>query len=188
MIEALAGVAAATVAFVLLIAFAEHLLSPRSLPAALIAHGTVPRRLVRPLAGAVTAVEGALAAALVAAVVIDAPRAVLTGILAAAGVVLASYAAYTHRLLRTAGGRAVPCGCSRADTPVSGWVVLRAGVPAALALLTALRADAVVTPAESAVRFAEASIPGLVFAVLLWVLPEAMIDPDRALEGGSHGI
>jgi hypothetical protein len=188
LLEALAGVAASTVAFILLIAFAEHLLSPRSLPAALAAHATVPRRLVRPLAAAVTAAEGALALALVAAVVAGASRAVLTGVLAAAGALLAVYAAYTYRLLRTAGGRAVPCGCSRADTPISGWVVLRAGGPAALALLTGLRADAVVTPAESAAWFAEASIAGAVFAVLLWVLPEAMIDPDRAFEGGRHGV
>jgi hypothetical protein len=188
LLEALAGVATATVAFILLIAFVEHLLSPRSLPAALAAHATVPRRLARPLAVAVTAAEGALGLALAAAVVADASPAVLTGLLAASGALLAGYAAYTYRLLRTAGGRSVPCGCSRADTPVSGWVVLRAGAPAALALLTGLRAEAVVTPAESAAWFAQASIAGAVFAVLLWVLPEAMIDPERAFEGGRHGI
>ncbi|REE94877.1 MauE/DoxX family redox-associated membrane protein [Thermomonospora umbrina] len=188
MIEALVGVAAGTVALILLIACVEHLLAPRSLPSALAAHATVPRGLTRPLAAAVTALEGLLAVGLVTAVATGAGRGPLTGLLVAAGVLLTAYAAYTHRLLRASHGRRVPCGCSRADTPVSGWVVLRAAVPAVLALAAAVRADAITAPAESAARFAEASIAGAVFAVLLWVLPEAMIDPGAARREGRHGV
>ncbi|HEX2315078.1 MAG TPA: MauE/DoxX family redox-associated membrane protein [Thermomonospora sp.] len=188
MIEAVTSVAATTAALILLLGCAEHLLAPRSLPAALAAHGTVPRRLAGPLAAVVTAAEGLVGLAVAGCVVTGSGRGPLTVALAAAGVLLGAYAAYTYRLLRRAEGRGVPCGCSRADTPVSGWVVLRAAVPAVLAVGAAVGADAVVTPAESAAWFAEASVAGAVFAVLLWVLPEAMIDPGAALRDGRHGV
>ncbi|MBA9004894.1 MauE/DoxX family redox-associated membrane protein [Thermomonospora cellulosilytica] len=183
MIAALAGVAACTVAGVLLLGFAEHLRAPRALPGALAAHGTVPLPLVRPLAVIVVAVEGLLGAALTAGLATGADR--LPGLLVAAGVLLAVYATYAHRLRRGARGRAVPCGCSGADTAVNGWVVLRAGVPSALALAAAPVSGAVVVPAASAARFAEAALAGAVFAVLLWALPEAMARP--AAEGGGGG-
>lgn len=186
MIAALTAVAACTVTGVVLLGFVEHLRAPHALPRALAAHGTLPLPLVRPLATAVVAVEGLLAAALTAALATGADR--LSRALVMAGVLLAVYASYAHRLRRSTGGRAVPCGCSGADTAVSGWVVLRAGVPSALALAAAPAAGATALPAAPSAEFVEAALAGAAFAVLLWALPEAMERPVVRDQGswGSH--
>jgi len=189
-IAALTAVAACTVTGVLLLGFLEHLRAPHALPRALAGHGTVPLPLVRPLAALVVAAEGLLAAALTSAVATGADR--LPETLVAAGVLLAVYATYAHRLLRNARSRAVPCGCSGADTAVSGWVVLRAGAPSALALAAAPAAAAIALPAAPSVEFVQAALAGAVFAVLLWALPEAMERPDARERGsrwahGEHG-
>lgn len=179
MFEALTSVAASAVFLVLLIAFAEHLLSPGAMARAMTVQAVLPGALVKPLAVAGTAAEGCLAALLGFLLITGGSAVAVVPVLAAACALLTLYAVYSYRVLRASGGRAVPCGCSGTDTPISGWVVLRAGAVAALALLAAVGADAVVGPAESVTRFAEAWLAGAVFAVLLWVLPEAMLDPAK---------
>jgi methylamine utilization protein MauE len=173
--QVLTSVAANAVCFVLLIACAEHLRTPRALPAALAAHKTVPGRFVRPLSLAVTTLEGLLGVVIGLLILTEGSARVLTATLAAAAALFTVYTAYTWRLV----GRAVPCGCSRTDALISGWVVVRAAALAVLAAGAAIGAQSVVAPPESAARFAEVAIAGAAFAVLLWVLPEAMLDPTR---------
>lgn len=185
LLEALTSVAANAVFLVLLIAFAEHLRSPGAMARALTAQAALPGALVRPAAVASTAAEGALTMLLGFLLFTEGPPAALPAALAAACALLALYAAYSVHLLRTSGGRTVPCGCSSTDTPISGWVIFRASALSAVALLAAVRADTIVGPAESATRFAEAALPGAVLAVLLWVLPEAMLDPAK---GPGRGL
>jgi hypothetical protein len=180
MAEMLAGVCAGTVALVLLAAFAGHLRAPRTLPAALAAHRTVPGPLVRPVAAAAAALEGALGAATAYAVAAGRPH---TLALAAAGaaLLLAGYAAYTLYVLRTR--PSVPCGCGTGpggDAPMSGWVPGRA---AALALAS-MAAAAGAGPATEAggAHTAIAVLASVVFAVAVWLLPLAMVDPATSFE------
>jgi hypothetical protein len=173
--ELLAGVCAGTVALVLLAACAGHLRAPRALPAALAGHRTVPGPLRWPVALAATGLEGALGAVTGGALL--AGRTHLLALAAGgAAVLLAAYAAYGLYVLRTR--PAVPCGCATGpggDTPMSGWVAGRAGALAAAALGAAAGAG----PATGSHGYhaAVAVLASLVFAILLWLLPQAMFDP-----------
>jgi hypothetical protein len=177
MTEMLAGVCAGTVALVLLAAFAGHLRAPRTLPAALAAHHKVPNPLVWPVAVIAVVLEGVLG--------MDIGYAVLAGrehtlmFAAGAGAVLfAGYAAYSLLVRRTLPG--VPCGCSTGrggDAPMTGWVAVRA---AALALASLGASAGAGSALESrGAHNAITLLASVVFAVLLWVLPRAMFDPER---------
>jgi hypothetical protein len=180
MAELLAGVCAGTVAIVLLAAFAGHLRAPRTLPSALAAHRTVPDPLVRPLAAAAVAIEGVLGAATGYALVSGRPHALRLGATGAA-ILLAAYAAYGLYVLRAR--PSVPCGCTGgtggtgADTPMSGWVAGRAAALALAALATVAGAE----PAAGShgAHTAITLLASVVFAVTLWLLPQAMFDPTR---------
>lgn len=182
MSELLAGVCAGMVALVLLAACAGHLRAPRALPAALTAHRTVPGPLRWPVALAVTAVEGVLGAATGGALLAGRTH-VLALAASGAAVLLAAYAGYGLYVLRTR--PAVPCGCATGpggDTPMSGWVAGRAAALAAAALgAAALGASAGAGPAigSHGSHIAVAVLASLVFAVLLWLLPQAMLDTER---------
>ncbi|MGH3382237.1 MAG: MauE/DoxX family redox-associated membrane protein [Actinoallomurus sp.] len=177
MTEMLAAVCAGTVALVLLAAFAGHLRAPRTLPAALAVHRTVPGPLVWPVALVAVALEGVLGAYLGYAVLTGRPH---TLTLAAGGgaIMLAGYAVYALAVLRTRPG--VPCGCSTGpsgDAPMTGWVVVRA---AALAVASLGAASGAGAAADSGgAHTAIAVLASVVFAVLLWMLPLAMFDPAR---------
>jgi hypothetical protein len=177
MTEMLAGVCAGTVALVLLAAFAGHVRAPRTLPAALSAHRTVPGPLVWPVAFAAVALEGVLGACLGYAVLAGRPHALA---LAAAGgaVLLAGYAVYGLAVLRSRPG--VPCGCSTGpggDAPMTGWVVVRAAALALAGLGAASGAGA--AAGSGGAHIAITALASVVFAVLLWVLPLALFDPAR---------
>jgi hypothetical protein len=179
--EMFAGVCAGTVALVLLAAFAGHLRGPRTLPAALAAHRTVPGPLVWPVAFVAVALEGGLGAYVGYAVVAGRPHALT---LAAGGgaVLLAGYAVYGLAVLRTRPG--VPCGCSTGpggDAPMTGWVVVRAGTLALASLGAAAGAGGAAD--SGGTHTAIAILASVVFAVLLWVLPLAMFDPARRSAG-----
>ena len=77
--------------------------------------------------------------------------------------------------------RGGPCGCSRADLPMTGWVGARAAALAALALAGAVSAGPLLGPAaeRAVVLLAAAAL-----ACLLWQLPAAMHDP--ATPGGAR--
>lgn len=177
MAQLLAGVCAGTVALVLLGAFAGHLRAPRTLPAALTAHRTVPRPLIWPIAAGAVALEGVLGAGIGYAVLAGRTPP-LTLAAGAAAVLLAVYSGYGMLVLRTHPG--VPCGCSTGrggDTPMTGWVAVRAAALALASLGAAIGAGA--ASDFHGARTAIALLASSVFAVLLWALPLAMFDPAR---------
>jgi hypothetical protein len=174
----LTGVSAGTVALILLVGFAGHLLHPRTLPAALMAHRTVPGPLIWPAAVAVGALEGVLGAVTGYALLAGRPRALVLGA-TGSGLLFAAYALYGLYVLRTRPG--VPCGCAADDTPMSGWVAGRAAA-LALASVTA-SAGAGSAVASHGVHVAIAGLSSVVFAALLWSLPPAMSDPERSTVG-----
>ena len=161
------------VAATLLASGAGHLRAPAALPAALRAHGLLPAPVV--VAAAVTAAElGLGGAAAVGLLGGPGPRVALAGF-AALLALLAAYAAWVVR--RRRGG---PCGCSRADLPMTGWVGARAAALAALALAGAATAGPVPPAAELPVVLLAAAA----LACLLWQLPAALHDP--ATPGGAR--
>ncbi|WP_049565301.1 MauE/DoxX family redox-associated membrane protein [Streptomyces sp. SBT349] len=179
----LGAVTTGVVLLVLLAGCAAHLSRPAALPAALAAHRVLPARAVPLAAGAVTLAEGLLGAAGTAAL-LGRHRLGLTVVLAAAAALFTCYALYTRHTLAT--GRGGPCGCSRAEVPLSGWVVGRAWAFALLALGGALVATGPGTPPEGAAEATTAALAALTFAALLWVLPTAMAQQAGPVKGGHQ--
>lgn len=178
MITLLGTVATAVVLLILLAGCAAHLTRPTALPDALHAHGVLPERAVRLAAGATVLAEGLLGAAGTAAL-LGRQRPALAAVLGASAVLFTCYALYTRHALAT--GRGGPCGCSRADVPLSGWVVGRAWTFAALALGAAVLVAGPATPPTGPAEVATATLVALAFAVLLWVLPAAMTQPGASV-------
>jgi hypothetical protein len=164
----LVSVAAYVVLFVLVIAVAERVLAPRALPAALAAHRVVPRRAIRPVATAVTAVEALLAVLLLAGLVDEPLPLVLTG----AAVLFACYGGYAWYV--TESGRGGPCGCGGADVPMGHWVTGRAFVLAALAVVAGAARGDVLPLARFDERLLLVLLASATIGTLLWHLPAAM--------------
>ncbi|GAA4105843.1 MauE/DoxX family redox-associated membrane protein [Actinomadura miaoliensis] len=165
-----AGIAAVTVPVVLAVSLWGHARRPGVLVAAVRAHGTVPGPLVRPVAALAVAAEAVTGAGAAAGLLLGLDD-LLCACLALAAVLLGAYALYGTYVARTR-THAVPCGCAGdASTPMTGWVAVRAGALAVLALAGAVWGPpASRPPAESLIVVAM----GLVWAVLLWSLPPAM--------------
>ncbi|CAM3158716.1 MauE/DoxX family redox-associated membrane protein [Stackebrandtia soli] len=157
-----------------LIGAASHLVAPSALPDALRAHQVVPSKLIAPVAIVVPLAELVVGAVGVVALAIGATTlaAVALGI---AAVLFAAYAAYIQYALTT--GRSGPCGCSRSEAPMDGWVVVRAGVFAACALVGALSSGAVVPSAADPASWTVILAASATFVILLWLLPTAMREP-----------
>lgn len=173
----LGAVATAVVTLALLAGCVAHLSRPAALPDALRAHRTLPARSVPLAAGAVTLAEGLLGVAVVVAF-LSQHRLGLTVVLGAATLLFTSYALYTRHTL--ANGRGGPCGCSRHEVPLSGWVVGRAWTFAALALIAAVltaSAGSLADAPSGGAETATAALVALTFATLLWLLPAAMAQP-----------
>ncbi|GAA3850714.1 MauE/DoxX family redox-associated membrane protein [Streptomyces sedi] len=185
----LASVAAGVTLLALLAGCAAHLSRPRTLPDALTAHGLLPRRAVPPAARAVTTAETLLVLG-GAAALLTGERGALTAVLTAATALFTSYALYTRRALTS--GRGGPCGCSRTEVPLSGWVVGRAWAFAGSALLGAALTAGRAAPPESAARWTVVALAATTLTTLLWTLPAAMVAPDAARHDnraghGGHG-
>lgn len=180
----LGTVASAVVLLVLLAGCTAHLTRPQALPDALRAHRTLPDRAVPLAAGAVTLAEGVLGVA-GAAAFLSGHRLGLTVALTASAALFTCYALYTHHTL--AAGRGGPCGCSRAELPLSGWVVGRAGVFAALALVAAVAVAGPGSQPRGVAELTIAALTALTFATLLWVLPAAMAQPTAPRKAGTAG-
>lgn len=178
MITLLGAVATAVVLLVLLAGCAAHLTRPAALPNALHAHAVVPERAVRLAAGTVVLAEGLLGAT-GAAALLGRQRPTLAAVLVASAVLFTCYALYTRHALST--GRGGPCGCSRTDVPLSGWVVGRAWAFAALALGAAALVAGPGTPPSGPAEVATVALVALTFSVLLWVLPAAMTQPGASV-------
>ncbi len=165
----LAGVAAYTVLFTMLVACAEHLSEPSALSRALTAHGVIPAPAA--LAWLVIAGEGLLGAAGMVALLLGGGPALVVA-LAGCGALLALFAGYGLRVRSL--GRAGPCGCSRLELPMTGWVVARAAILAGLALLALAWADSIVPLTRPGSALAIVLAAAATFTLLLWHLPAAM--------------
>ncbi|MEU5790290.1 MauE/DoxX family redox-associated membrane protein [Micromonospora purpureochromogenes] len=180
-----ASVAAYTVLLTLLLACGEHLSKPAALPTALAAHRMVPAPST--VAAAVVATEGLLGVAGVVALLRDDGGRLLGVVLAGSAALLATYAGYGWYVRST--GRAVPCGCSRVEVPMTGWVVARASTLAGLALLGSLLSGAVVPLGRAGTALTIVLLAAATFTALLAHLPAAMHDPtpDRPAAGATRG-
>jgi hypothetical protein len=164
------SVAAYVVLLVLVIAVAERVRTPGALPAALVAHGLLPRRAVRPVAAAVTTAEALLAVLLLVGLVRAAGPSPL--VLAGAAVLFASYSGYAWHV--TTSGRGGPCGCGGAEVPMGHWVTGRAGVLAALAVVAAAANGVVLPLTRFGSRLVVVLLAAATIGILLWHLPAAM--------------
>ncbi|UED87821.1 MauE/DoxX family redox-associated membrane protein [Streptomyces profundus] len=185
------AVATGVILLVLVAGCAAHLSRPTALPDALRAHRMLPARAVPLAARAVTLAEGLLGLGLAAAL-LGRHRLGLATALAASGALFVCYALYARHILAT--GRGGPCGCSRAEVPMSDWIVGRAWTFALLALGAAPLVAGPARPPDGAAETATAALAALTLAALLWVLPTAMAGPaapsassDRSdLSKGGH--
>jgi hypothetical protein len=184
-----ASVAAYTVLLTLLVAGGEHLSKPAALSTALAAHRVVPAPST--VAALVIATEGLLGAAGVGALLRDDGGRLLGVVLAGSTGLFATYAGYGRYVMST--GRAVPCGCSRVELPMTGWVVVRAATLAGMALVGSLLSGAVVPVGQAGAALTIVLLAAATFTVLLMHLPAAMHDPTpdrppiRATRGGVPG-
>jgi hypothetical protein len=170
-----ASVAAYTVLLTLLVACSEHLSKPAALSTALAVHRVVPAPSA--VAALVIATEGLLGAAGVVALLRDGGGRLLGAVLAGTAALLATYAGYALYVRST--GRAVPCGCSRVEVPMSGWVVVCASTLAGIALVGSLLAGAVVPVGRAGTELTIVLLAAATFTALLAHLPAAMHDPTR---------
>ncbi|MGP4110795.1 MauE/DoxX family redox-associated membrane protein [Streptomyces sp. 4N509B] len=174
-----ASAATGVVLLTLLAGCASHLTRPAALPDALRRHGVLPRRALTAVAAAVTAAEG-LAALAGTAALVTGGRPALALVLAGAAVLFTAYAGYARHVVAT--GRGGPCGCSRAEVPMSDLVAGRALALALLALAGSALVAGGAAPAAGPAERATVLLAALTFSALLWVLPLAMNDPA---EGGT---
>ncbi|GAA1573861.1 hypothetical protein GCM10009678_65630 [Actinomadura kijaniata] len=161
------AIAAALVTLVLISGAAGHALKPFVLRDALRAHATVPERFVRPLAVLVPVIE-AVPAGLGAFGLLGGHDGALTAAMVCAAALMAGYGAYTWHVTRTSEA-AVPCGCSAAGTPMTGWVPLRAVALAAVAAVAA--GGAAHAASVDAPDLLVAVLAGATLGALVWELP-----------------
>lgn len=189
----LASVAAYTVLFTMLVACAEHLAEPAALSRALVAHWVIPAA-PRAVAAAVIACEGLLGAAGIVTLLGDGGGP-LVAALAGSCALLALYGCYGLYLRST--GRAGPCGCSRLELPMTGWVVARAFVLAGLALVALAGSGSIVALTGAGPTLAIVLPAAATFTLLLWHLPAAMHQAPavhqtaavhQAALAGRHGV
>ncbi|MEU4565279.1 MauE/DoxX family redox-associated membrane protein [Micromonospora sp. NPDC023956] len=173
----LASVAAYTVVFSLVAATAEHLSRPGLLARALAAH----RVVAAPTAVAALAVgaEAVLAGTGIVALRAESQGLRVAVLLGSAGL-LALYAGYGLYLRST--GRGGPCGCSRLEMPMTGWVVARAAVLAGLALVGLAWSGSIAGWARADATLVVVLLAAATFATLLWHLPSAMYQPAGAAD------
>ncbi|WDZ82935.1 MauE/DoxX family redox-associated membrane protein [Micromonospora cathayae] len=169
----LGSVAAYTVVATLLVTGVGHLTRPAALTRALAAHRVLPAPAA--VAGLVVTAELLLAGAGVVALRGDDGRALRIAVGVAAAGLLGLYAGYGRHVLST--GRTGPCGCSRRELPMSGWVVARAAVLSGLALLGAVLSGSVLGWGRLAADLAVVLLAAATFTVGLWQLPAAMYHP-----------
>ncbi|HEX5597260.1 MAG TPA: MauE/DoxX family redox-associated membrane protein [Micromonosporaceae bacterium] len=185
----MASVAAYTVLLTLLVAGGEHLSKPAALSTALAAHRVVPAPST--VAAVVIAAEGLLGAAGLLALLRDDGGRLLGAVLAGSAALLTTYAVYGLYVRST--GRTVPCGCSRVELPMTGWVVARAFTLAGMALVGSLLSGAVVPLGQAGTSLTIVLLAAAAFAALLAHLPAAMHDPApdqpavRLTQGGVPG-
>ncbi|WP_130799383.1 MauE/DoxX family redox-associated membrane protein [Streptomyces otsuchiensis] len=184
-----ASMATGIVVLVLAAAAAGHLARPSHLTDAVRGHRVLGAALAPAAAGGAIAAEALLAAGGVTAVLLG-HRGALAGVLTGAAALFGCYTLYAWRALASAPA-GTPCGCSRTELPVSGWVVgraaLLAGTAAGGAALVAAGAAAPAGPAEHTLT----ALAAATCALLVWQLPAAAYQPRPfprvvAVPGGPH--
>ncbi|MQA24056.1 MAG: methylamine utilization protein MauE [Micromonosporaceae bacterium] len=168
----LGSVAAWTVLLTLLVALVERATAPSVLRRALAAHGVLPAPAG--FAAAVTAAEALLCGAGLVGLVGGHGRA-LPAALAGSALLFTGNAAYGWHVWSSR--RPGSCGCSRWETPTSGWTVTRAGALAALALVALTTSGSIMGPVRISADLVVVAAAAAVFTTLLWVLPLAMREP-----------
>lgn len=177
MAELLGSVAAYTVLLTLLVATAEHLSRPAALTEALTAHRIVWAPGV--VAALVIASEALLAGTGIVALFYGRGEVLLVEVLAgSSAALLGVYGGYGLYLRST--GSTAPCGCSRVELPMTGWVVARAFVLAGLALLALFLSGSIIPLTRTDASLAVVLLASTTFTALLWHLPAAMYDPVAA--------
>lgn len=169
MIAFLALFAPAFLAGVWLVAGFGHLLRPRQLPRAIVAHRVIAPVWAWPAAVLVTAAELALGAGALLALVRGEPVASAAA-LGSAALALA-FLLYLGRLLSRGPAAGASCGCSPWAAPVTGVSLLPAG--AILVLSLALLLTPAPTAGLPAAALALAALWGLTLAALVLLLPAA---------------
>ncbi|MER7415938.1 MauE/DoxX family redox-associated membrane protein [Micromonospora peucetia] len=177
----LAGVATYTVLFTLLVSTAEHLSRPAALAGALAAHRVLPAPAV--LAALAIASEGLLAGAGIVALLHPSGEGLLVAVLVGSAALFGLYAGYGLYLRST--GRTGPCGCSRVELPMTGWVVARASILAGLALVALFLSGSIIPASRTDASLAVVLLAAATFTALLWHLPAAMYEP-RHQPGGPR--
>lgn len=168
----LGSVAAWTVLLTLLVALIDRATAPSALPRALAAHGVLPAPAA--FAAAVTAAEALLCGAGLVGLASGHGRA-LPAALAGSALLFAGHAAYGWHVWSSR--RPGSCGCTRWETPTSGWTVSRAGALAALALVALTLSGSIMGPGRIGADLVVAAVAAAVFTTLLWILPLAMREP-----------
>jgi hypothetical protein len=98
---------------------------------------------------------------------------------AGAAALLSGYGLYGVFLrLRRPG---VTCACSAQSIPVTIWVVLRAGLLAALAATASLAPEAITRINADPARLSVVALASLAVGIAIWELPEALQYPTDAL-------
>ncbi|HEX2295837.1 MAG TPA: MauE/DoxX family redox-associated membrane protein [Actinomycetota bacterium] len=177
-ISFVAQVGGAIAGTTLLAAGLTHLTRPRRLMAALSAQRVVPQALVPACAVVLILFELSLGGTVVSVLLTgDTSAAYRLAVGATAGL-YGLFAAYSLIVLRFRPG--APCGCGSDLTPITGWVVARAGLYAVLSL-GALRLDG---GPLSIPNVSEASLlimASASLAILLWIFPSAVSRSGRAM-------
>ncbi|SCL73385.1 MauE/DoxX family redox-associated membrane protein [Micromonospora peucetia] len=185
----LAGVATYTVLLTLLVSTAEHLSRPAALAEALAAHRVLPAPAA--VAALAIASEGLLAGAGIVALLQGSGEGLLIAVMAGGAALFGLYAGYGLHLRST--GRTGPCGCSRVELPMTGWVVARASILAGLALVALFLSGSIIPASRIDASLAVVLLAAATFTALLWHLPAAMYEPatapaERSAKGRSIGI
>ncbi len=179
----LGSVAAYTVIVVLLTAAVGHLASPGRLFRAVVAQGEISSPVLATVAVIVT--ETGLAVTGIIAVSVESAGSLRHLVLITSAMLFANYSGYIWRVRRARPD--APCGCSRHDLPITGWVVIRSAVLAGIAFLGAVLSDPVLTLNQPGLSLAVVLLAAATFSVLLWHLPAAMhIPPTAAPHRAGH--
>jgi hypothetical protein len=183
MFALLASVATYTVLFTLLVASAEHLSRPAALAEALAAHRVFPAPVT--VAALVIAGEGLLAGTGILTLYYVSGKGLLIAVLIGSVALFGLYVGYGLHLMST--GRTGPCGCSRVEIPMTGWVVARALILAGLALVGLFLSGSILPSERVDASLAVVLLASAAFTALLWHLPAAMYDPAGAAERAPVG-
>jgi hypothetical protein len=170
----LVGLVAALVAFTLLFtAGVGHALFPRRTLAELGEHRLWPRPLVPLTYALMTTAELAVGGGGLALVAGGSPRWLTVPGKVGAVVLYVAFTAYSLVLIRWRPG--VACACQARRRRVSGWTAARALILSGLSLAAFLQTSTTTVYRDGALRAAVTLLAAVAFAVLIWRLPDAMM-------------